>query len=153
MLASPVQTRRSAATSSTCSGLTRSSGWSGGCYRRVARSLTVIGRRTARHGDGWRYIGDGWTYIRALERSDIPPPRSRGLQVLLDLCPLALDVVETTAHEERLLGDVVVLAVGDLAERLDVLVQRHGRTLDPGELLCHVGVLGKEPLDATGPVD
>ena len=40
-------------------------------------------------------------------------------EALLDLGPLGLDVVETTAHEERLLGDVVVLAVGDLVERLD----------------------------------
>src|SRR3954463_15075214 len=90
------------------------------------------------------------------------PPRRRvrpvipalgyGSEVLLDLRPLALDVVEATTHEEGLLGDVVVLAVGDLRERLDGVDQRHGRALDAGELLGDVGVLRQEPLDATGTV-
>src|SRR6476619_7896853 len=74
-------------------------------------------------------------------------------QVLLDLRPLALDVVEATAHEEGLLGDVVVLAVSDLRERLDRVHERHGRALDAGELLRDVGVLRQEALDATGAVD
>ena len=42
-------------------------------------------------------------------------------EALLDLVPLALDVVEPTAHEERLLGHVVVVAVADLVERLHSL--------------------------------
>src|SRR3954467_8819728 len=71
--------------------------------------------------------------------------RSARSEVLLDLRPLALDVVEATTHEEGLLGDVVVLAVGDLRERLDGVDQRHGRALDAGELLGDVGVLRQEP--------
>src|SRR5690242_3817014 len=59
-------------------------------------------------------------------------------EALLDLGPLALDVFEATAHEEGLLGHVVVLAVGDLVERLDRLRDRDRRTLDAGELLGHV---------------
>src|SRR6476659_1057200 len=68
-------------------------------------------------------------------------------EVLLDLGPLALDVVEATAHEERLLGNVVVVTVGDLGERLDGVDQRHRRALDAGELLGDVGVLRQEALD------
>src|SRR4051794_38910995 len=83
-----------------------------------------------------------------------PPPRGRGpSEGLLDVRPVALDVLQATAHEEGLLGDKVVLAVRDLRERLHGLVQRHRRPLDAGELLGHVGVLRQEPLDATGPVD
>src|SRR5688500_16149024 len=76
-----------------------------------------------------------------------------GSEVLLDLRGLALDVVEATAHEERLLREVVEVAVGDLRERLDGVGQRHGRALDAGELLGDVGVLTEEALDATGAVD
>ena len=43
---------------------------------------------------------------------------------------LRLDVLEATAHEERLLGDVVVLALGELLERVDGLVERHERAVD-----------------------
>src|SRR4051794_29937998 len=65
-------------------------------------------------------------------------------ETLLDLVPLLLDVVETAAHEERLLGHVVVLAVGDLVERLHRLGHRHRGTLEAGELLGDVGVLRQE---------
>ena len=74
-------------------------------------------------------------------------------EALLDLVPLALDVVQTAAHEERLLGHVVVLAVGDLVERLDGLGDRDRRALEAGELLGDVGVLRQEPLDPAGPGD
>src|SRR5699024_1798132 len=76
-----------------------------------------------------------------------------GSGVRLDLRPLALDVLEATAHEEGLLADVVVLAVADLGEGLDGLRQRDRGALDAGELLGDIGVLREEPLDATGPVD
>jgi hypothetical protein len=49
-------------------------------------------------------------------------------EVLLDLSPLPLDVVDAAAHEEGLLGDVVVHAVADLRERLDG-VGRRDRTI------------------------
>src|SRR3954453_9648177 len=78
-------------------------------------------------------------------------PCARSSEALLDLGPLALDVVQTAAHEEGLLGDVVVLAVRDLVERLDGVGDRHRRTLDARELLGHVGVLRQEALDAASP--
>ena len=65
--------------------------------------------------------------------------------------PLALDVVETAAHEERLLRHVVVVAVGDLVERLHRLRDRDRGALDAGELLGDVGILREEPLDAARP--
>src|SRR5690606_26086562 len=68
-------------------------------------------------------------------------PAGQPSEALLDLGPLLLDVVQTAAHEERLLGHVVVLTVGDLVERLDGLRHRNRRTLDAGELLGNVGVL------------
>src|SRR5688500_16678888 len=84
----------------------------------------------------------------------ISAPRSaHSSEALLDLGPLPLDVVQTAAHEERLLRHVVVLAVRDLVERLDGLRDRDGRTLQTGELLGDVGVLREEPLDPAGPGD
>src|SRR4051794_31236535 len=74
-------------------------------------------------------------------------------ETLLDLVPLLLDVVQTAAHEERLLGDVVVVAVGDLVERLDGLGDRNGGALEAGELLGDVGVLRQEALDTARPAD
>src|SRR3712207_3183703 len=74
-------------------------------------------------------------------------------EALLDVRPLALDVLEPAAHEERLLGDLVVLPVGDLVERLDGVLDRDRRPLDAGELLGDVGVLRQEALDASGAVD
>src|SRR3954447_8833765 len=71
----------------------------------------------------------------------------------LELGPLALDVLEAAGVEERLLGDVVGLALGDLLEGLDGVLQRHGGTRDVGELLRHVGVLRQELLDPAGPGD
>src|SRR5690349_22976588 len=62
-----------------------------------------------------------------------------GSVVLHQLMRLALEVLEPTAHEERLLGEVVVLAVADLLERLDRLLDRDGRAGDAGELLGGVG--------------
>ena len=56
----------------------------------------------------------------------------------------ALDVFDATAHEERLLGQVVVLALGELLERLDRLVERDERPVDAGECL------GDEECSATG---
>src|SRR5690606_25092576 len=48
------------------------------------------------------------------------------------LAVLLLQVVQTTDAQERLLRVVVVLALGDLVERLDGLAQRHRRTGDAG---------------------
>src|SRR4051812_25584164 len=64
-----------------------------------------------------------------------------------------LGILDATAHEERLLGQVVVLALGQLLERVDRLVQRGELALDAGELLGDEERLGQESLDAPGPVD
>src|SRR5699024_2995409 len=74
------------------------------------------------------------------------------VQLGLQVVPVALEVLEATDVEERLLCYVIVLAVGDLAERLDGLAQRHGGAGHTGELLRHVGVLGQELLDPAGTV-
>ena len=69
------------------------------------------------------------------------PDAIRGSEVLLDLGPLTLDVVQATTHEERLLGDVVVVTVADLREGLDRVGQRDRGALDAGELrlsLIHI---------------
>src|SRR5690606_19852459 len=68
------------------------------------------------------------------------------------LAVLLLQVVQTTDAQERLLRVVVVLALGDLVERLDGLAQRHRRTGDAGERLGHQHVLRQEPLDPARPV-
>src|SRR5213082_1131962 len=50
---------------------------------------------------------------------------------------LALDVLDAAAHEERLLGNVVVLALDQRLERGDRLGQRHEHAGLAGELLGH----------------
>ena len=47
---------------------------------------------------------------------------------------------------------MVVLAFGDRLERGDRLVQRHEHAGDAGELLGHIHRVGKEPLEAPGPL-
>src|SRR5688572_14486331 len=73
--------------------------------------------------------------------------------ILLQLLGLGLHVLEATAHEEGLLGDVVVLALGQLLERVDRLVDRHERAVEAGERLGHEGVLRQEALDPARPLD
>src|SRR3546814_13854206 len=74
--------------------------------------------------------------------------RGMSAVLLLDLRPLRLDVRDAADVEERLLGDVVVVALDDRVERLDGLLDRDRGALDAGELLRHVGVLRAELLDA-----
>src|SRR3990170_6723122 len=73
--------------------------------------------------------------------------------ILLQLLGPLLHVLETAAHEERLLGDVVVLPLGQLLEGVDGLVERDERPVQTGEGLGDERVLGQEPLDPPGPVD
>ena len=61
---------------------------------------------------------------------------------------VTLQVVDTTAVVERLLRNIVVVALGDALERLNGLRQRHGRAGHARELLGHVHVLRQELLDA-----
>src|SRR4051795_10323469 len=72
---------------------------------------------------------------------------------LLQLGPPALDVLQVAQIEERLLGNVIHLAVANHPERLDGLVQGHRRAWDVRELRRHVGVLAQELLNAPRPVD
>src|SRR3954463_16089726 len=83
-------------------------------------------------------------------RPTVTPDRSG---VLLQFLGVALQVLEPTAHEERLLGEVVVLALADLLERLDGLLERDRRAGHAGELLRRVGVLRQEALDPARAVD
>src|ERR1700730_12469780 len=68
---------------------------------------------------------------------------SRPLQVL----GLLLHVLDPADHEEGLLGEVVVLTLGERLERRDRLVQRHEYPRLPGELLGDEHGMGQEPLD------
>src|SRR3546814_15968252 len=53
--------------------------------------------------------------------------------LLLDLRPLRLDVRDAADVEERLPGDVVVVALDDRVERLDGLLERARGAPDAGE--------------------
>src|ERR1700729_4094901 len=66
---------------------------------------------------------------------------------------LLLHVLDAAAHEERLLGKVVVLALGEGLEGGDRLVQRHGHPGLAGELLGDEHGMGKEPLDPARALD
>src|SRR5690606_6946869 len=96
--------------------------------------------------------------IRLPEPSTLPDgPRDRpypmgGSGAVHQLVGVALQILQPTAHEERLLGEVVVLTLGQLLERFHGLLHRHERALHPGELLRREGVLGEEPLDPARPV-
>ena len=71
----------------------------------------------------------------------------------LELLPVALQVLQAAAEEERLLGHVVELALGDLVERLDGLLIG---TVEPGwPVNCSATqqVLRQEALDPPGPAD
>src|SRR4051794_41017194 len=70
-----------------------------------------------------------------------------------ELAGLALDVLDATTHEERLLGEVVVLALGQRLERGEGLLERDERALEAGEGLRDEGVLGQEPLDPARALD
>src|SRR6476661_5182623 len=70
------------------------------------------------------------------------------LGLLLDLGPLALNVIQAADVEERLLCDVVEVAVADGREAFHGVLDGHGGAFDAGELLRRVGVLREELLDA-----
>src|SRR5256885_8100980 len=131
--ASPDQTWRSAATSSTCSSAAK--GGSSGHHPAV---VPGVGYKSSRRDRG------GGTH---------PPPRRTQGSGDAQLLGVGLEVLQATAHEERLLREVVVVAVADRVERADRLLQRYVRPVDAGELLGGVGVLGQEALHATGTVD
>src|SRR4051812_22795328 len=103
------------------------------------------------------------TVVRAKTKLALPDQTRRStatsstvisaILVAFQLLPVALQVLETAAEEERLLRHVVELALGDLVERLDRLLERHRGARLAGELLGHQQVLREEPLDAPGPPD
>ena len=63
------------------------------------------------------------------------------------------DLVDAALHEEGRLGQLVVLAVEDLAERAHGLVDRHVDARRAGELLGHVEGLAEEALDLARALD
>src|SRR4051812_43347641 len=75
------------------------------------------------------------------------------LRLGLETLRVGLDVLHTATHEERLLGILVELALGEPAERVDGLVERDELAGDAGELLRDEERLREEPLDPAGPVD
>jgi hypothetical protein len=70
----------------------------------------------------------------------------------LQLPGLLLHVLDPADHVERLLGQVVVVALGDRLERGDCLLQGREDTRLAGELLGHEHGLGQESLDPSGPL-
>src|SRR3712207_9521388 len=60
-------------------------------------------------------------------------------------------LVDVADEVERLLGQLVVLALDDLLERADGLVELHELALLARELLGHEERLGEEALQAAGP--
>ena len=62
-------------------------------------------------------------------------------------------VVDGAGKAERLLGDVVALAVDDRGKRADSVLDAHVAAGIARELLRHVERLGQELLDLTGTVD
>src|SRR6476620_11294921 len=104
---------------------------------------------------------------RRLARPDLPVD-GNDLHVYLGHLTLALprrsqlgaeafsllgQVVEAADQEESLLGYMVKLTFGELVERLDRLLHRHGGTGLTGELFGRHHVLREEPFDASRPVD
>src|SRR5450759_1440995 len=80
------------------------------------------------------------------------PPRVRPSR-LIQLLGLLLHVLDAAAHEERLFGDAVVLALADRLEGGDRVVQLHERALLAGELLGDVHRVREEPLNPARAVD
>src|SRR5580693_1185045 len=93
-----------------------------------------------------------WTFIvtvlpRATSSRYLPgATSSRPLHIL----GLLFYVLDAADHEERLLGEVVVLALADGLERGDSLLERHEDARLPGELLGDEHRVGQEPLDSAG---
>src|SRR5215472_13226802 len=82
-----------------------------------------------------------------------PLPAVRPRSLLLQLPGLPLDVLDPADHVERLLREVVVLALGDRLERGHRFGQRHENARQAGELLGHEHRVGQEPLDPPRPPD
>src|SRR5699024_12062375 len=83
------------------------------------------------------------TLFRSHSRADL----------LIDAVLVLEHHVDAADVEERLLGDVVEVAVADALEALDGVLQRDVGAVHTGELLREVGVLRQELLDATRPRD
>ena len=86
--------------------------------------------------------------------SHVTPPfgvEPRSSQLGAEGFGLLRQVVEPADEEERLLGHVVELALGQLVERLDGLLERHSRTRLTGELLGRHHVLATGSARSGGP--
>src|SRR5689334_1274986 len=107
------------------------------------RTVTVLTCLPARS----RRSAPPGSLLRAL--AGARPRRSLPLQ----LRGLALDVLDPADHVERLLGEVVVLALDQRLERGHGVRQRHEHARLPGELLGHEHRVREEPLDPPGAPD
>src|SRR5208337_19876 len=60
-------------------------------------------------------------------------------------------LLDGTHHVKGLLGNVIVLALDQLFEAADCILELHVAALEAGELLRYIEGLGKEALYFTGP--
>src|SRR5690606_27735544 len=81
-----------------------------------------------------------------------PVLRCLGWSLVHELVGVALQALQTAAHEERLSRVVVVLGLGQLLARLDGLLDRNERTLRAGGLRGGEGVLRQVALVPASPV-
>src|SRR5690349_11946085 len=81
------------------------------------------------------------------------PFESQRASVTGKLLGVGLDVAQPAAGEERLLGEVVELALAHAVERLDRVLDGHEGAGLTGELLGHDEVLAEEALETTGATD
>src|SRR6266540_816855 len=89
------------------------------------------------------FLGRGGFFLRCLSGALVACQRPR----LLD------GLVDRAHHVEGLFGELVVLALDDLLEALDRVLELHVLTLLARELLGHEVRLGEEALDAASAVD
>src|SRR4051794_13883674 len=127
----------STACTTDCAGATRTNPGTSSCSRRRSASPAPRSSPTPTPSSG---------------RSCAARLRLR-LRLGFEALGVGLDVLDAAAHEERLLGIFVELALSEPSERVDGLVERDELARDPRELLGHEERLRQEALDPTGPVD
>src|SRR3984957_6192100 len=114
-----------------------------GCPR-PGRRTPASARSARRCRPPWSWRSPSWPRPTTARGRARPAPRAGSL-----LQPLGLrfHVLDPADHVERLLGQVVVLALADRLERGNGFLERREHAGLPGELLGHVHRLGQEPLD------
>src|SRR4030095_4723955 len=112
---------------------------SGACPGRTPKEPSLPGRTLSS------------TCCAASRRSGVTISRSILLGSILHLLRPFEDLFDAADHVERLLRHLVVLAVDDLTEAPDGVLDRHVLPLDAGELLGDEEGLRQEALDLARP--